>query len=86
MAKVWLKAGVKFSFSGGDVRVGASGTIVDSSIDWTVSSQHNEEPDRIGQIVGEGLFYGGEKRSQLTFSVYLDDETGRLWYDDANGY
>ena len=71
MAKVYLLAGTLLTFPA-TVRIGATGTIADTQIDWYESIQNDG---------GECIEYSYVK-DENTFHVYLEKSTGRLWYDD----
>lgn len=85
MAKVYLEPGQAVDLCSASIRIGASGTIVDVQVDWTLTAiRCDQSPERdnggsnaIGQIV--------DKKNK-TFSVFLELETGRLWFDDEDGY
>lgn len=63
------------------VRVGPSGTIVDLQLDVTASKEFNgydeEDIERgIGRITVD----------KKEYDVYMEEVTGRLWYDDERWY
>lgn len=81
MAKQCLEAGQQFTLSGGAMRVGASGTVVDSVIDWSETSVYcgnnpSEPGSGVGSIVNEGI----------TYDVFFDPYSGKLWFDTEAGY
>lgn len=75
MAKIYLPPGFQFCLLGGPVRIGASGTVVDAVPDWKGIANYCGD-DVIGTIVRDGL----------TFNLFLEEDTGKLWYDDGDGF
>ena len=76
MAQIYLEPGFKFDLRGGSVRVGASGTVVDAVLDWGDVLAYCGVEDGVGSFT----------RCGDTFSVYLEEDTGKLWFDDEFGY
>lgn len=92
MSKVFLKSGDEFLIQWLPANVGATATIADINFLWT--------PDTGGEGIGKikktgkygGVRHDGSKSENygktieyLEFSVYVDEQTGRLWYDDEYG-
>ena len=75
MAKVYLKAGQPISFWA-YFRVGATGTVADLQPDWTKTLKSGA-----GELTG--AFVDSER---FTFDVYIEEHSGRFWYDDEKGY
>lgn len=92
MAVIELTPGQRFCHSGGYTRVGSTATCVDTGIDWNsvqeyTATPHEEGPSHVGEIVGTGSRgEGGKQEDNLTFYVYVDEETGRFWYDNEYGF
>lgn len=71
MAKVFLQPGQPFRIQWLPARVGATGTCADPILAWA--------PD----TGGEGL--GNFEKDGYVYWVFVDEETGRFWYDDECG-
>ena len=80
MAKIYLPAGSLLT-SSVYTRVGPSGSVVDTHVDWGVSL-HNSTT---GAGVDPYLFYTALD-TRFTYEVHVEEPTGRFWYDDAEGY
>ena len=82
MTKVYLQPGEQLSLNGPDARVGATGTVADLSLLY-----RNDGDDGVGTVIKSGRWgHSGALRDRLTFVVRLEDQSGRLWYDDERGY
>lgn len=81
MSRIELKRGQTFTLHGGPVRIGPSGTVCDTQVEWAGAAAHcGNDPELVGLGIGS-LQIGNE-----SFDVILDVDTGRLWYDDERGY
>lgn len=81
MATVYLKAGQTFTLLGGMVTLGEKGSAEDVKVNWTVTMERNVE-DEIPNVVGE-IVIGPDA---WTYTVFLEEGTGRFYYDDENAY
>lgn len=75
MSKIYIAAGQQVT-TDLVVRIGATGTVVDIVPDWTATE------NSCGGSVG--TFFS--KKHPHAYDVYLEEHTGRLWYDDECGY
>lgn len=71
MTKIYLEPAQPFLIKWLPARVGATGTCADVNFAWT--------PDTGGEGVGDF------EKDGWTFNVFVDEETGRFWYDDERG-
>lgn len=84
--KVYLNPGEKISMLTVDARVGVTGTCCDLMIDWNEKGQKQITGGHIGEFHGSGIsLLNGTRAELLYFKVYLDDSTGRFWYDNECG-
>ena len=85
MARKYLDAGHRLQLSGAILRVGASGTVVDAQIDWdgTVDYCGNDPDDTKVIWKGIGTIIDDEK---WTYAVFMEVNTGKLWFDDERAY
>lgn len=75
MAKKFLEKGQRFDIVSGPATVGESRTVIDISIDWSGV-----------EVAGDGEVGTFANDLDYTFRVFRDTHTGRLFYDDDNGY
>ena len=80
MAKVYLRSGQQFSL---DViaRAGEQGSVNDLQVEWAGSLLDNSGLAARGRNVGEVVV-----DERFTYAVYLEADSGRLWFDDERGY
>lgn len=77
--KVYLPAGSLLT-SSVYTRVGQSGTVVDTLVDWSLSLANSSG----GLGIDPYLHY--VDAASWTYDVYVDEPTGRFWYDDEIYY
>lgn len=82
MSKCYLQCGesVMLYWFG---RVGTSGTIIDLQADVTRMVTSMGQDSGEGKV-GDGV--GTIVRSGDTFDVFVEIDTGKLWYDDERAY
>lgn len=82
MAKVYLGAGHKLSLNGAVARVGGSGTVADLQIEWSATAEYcGNDPSSVGNGIGSI-----KDADRYTYDVFLEEETGKFWFDDSCGY
>jgi hypothetical protein len=82
MAKVYLQPGEAITLNLQGARVGASGTVVDLLLEC-----RNDGAEGIGTVVKAGRgCEGGPIEDGFTFNVWMEEQSGRLWYDDESGF
>lgn len=84
MKKTYLPAGAQLRLNGAVARVGASGTVVDLALDWSGTVDYcGNNPNAPGIALGIGTVLDEDL---LTYDVFIDVPTGRLWFDNDRGY
>jgi hypothetical protein len=80
MSRRYLKHGTKLTIHIVG-NVGPSGTLFDVIPDATATASYSgNNPESIWEGVGSMTNYG------VTYDVFVEAETGRLWFDNDNGY
>jgi len=74
MSKEYLKSGQRIFLNGGGTRVGATGTCVDTIIDWKQTQEDNGR-DGVADVFIDEIYY----------QIYIDDDSGRFWFDNEKG-
>ena len=83
MAKIYLQPGQRIDVAG-PAYVGATGTIVDSKLDWGMTALYNTSIDEWSdknKLVGEYV-----DLDMKAHHVFMEEQTGRFWFDDEHWF
>ena len=93
MSRIYVKTGERIQLRNGVVRIGTSGTIVDSTVDWTeshiVTQMYEDDESSVDLsgdlLIGEiGIPINGDVTGDLgymSYDVYLEAHSGKLFYN-----
>jgi hypothetical protein len=84
MPKVYLTPDQEFTLQGAKARLGGTATSTDMQL-----MLQNDGSDGVGTILADGFWDYDKTRSnqtRLTFTVFLDEQTGQFFYYDDCGY
>ena len=90
MSKKYVEPGMKIQLHLATVRVGLTGTLIDLQPNWEGTAdrrtnQHVDDKDAWDEIGSLCDHDGVIGRRNLTHPVYVEELSGRLWFDDMEG-
>lgn len=84
MALTYLVPGQQIILHGGPIHVGRSATFVDALIDWRSMEDYSDN-EGIGVVIATGTRPDLPTPKELTFNVFVDETSGRFYFDDEHG-
>jgi len=82
MSKIYIIPGDQVELHYVVVKIGPSGSVSDLEVDWTESAKcarGDDHTESDPNDEGIGIFL---REDGCDFTTYLEDTSGRLWYDD----